>query len=40
MYLINSSFHFQVRQESIESVNKIIEEANKRIQTTGTGTFS
>lgn len=37
------SFHFmliiiQVRLESIEAVNKIVEEANKRIQPTGTGT--
>lgn len=27
----------QVRLESIEAVNKILEEANKRIQPTGTG---
>lgn len=35
---------FQVRLESIEAVNKMLEEANKRIQPTGTcnllGTFS
>lgn len=30
-------FEFQIRQESIETVNKILEEANKRIQPTGTG---
>ena len=29
---------FQVRLESIEAVNKILEEANKRIQPTGMGT--
>lgn len=28
---------FQVRLESIEAVNKILEESNKRIQPTGTG---
>lgn len=27
----------QLRLESIEAVNKIVEEANKRIQPTGTG---
>lgn len=27
----------QMRLESIEAVNKIVEEANKRIQPTGTG---
>lgn len=27
----------QIRMESIEAVNKILEEANKRIQPTGTG---
>lgn len=32
-----SSPDWKIRQESIESVNKIIEEANKRIQATGTG---
>ncbi len=30
-------FILQVRLESIEAVNKILEEANKRIQPTGTG---
>jgi hypothetical protein len=30
----------QVRLESIEAVNKILEEANKRIQPTGTGMHS
>lgn len=32
-----SSPDWKVRQESIEGINKIIEEANKRIQPTGTG---
>jgi cytoskeleton-associated protein 5 len=31
---------WQVRLESIEAVNKIVEEAHKRIQPTGTGSFS
>lgn len=31
------SYCIQVRLESIEAVNKILEEANKRIQPTGTG---
>lgn len=35
---INCFFCFQVRLESIEAVNKILEDANKRIQPTGTGT--
>ena len=30
-------FVIQLRLESIEAVNKIVEEANKRIQPTGTG---
>lgn len=30
-------FHFKVRLESIDAVNKILEEASKRIQPTGTG---
>lgn len=30
----------QLRQEALESLNGIIEEANKRIQPTGTGTLS
>lgn len=30
-------FLYQVRLESIEAINKILEEANKRIQPTGTG---
>lgn len=30
-------FEFQIRLESIETVNKILEEANKRIHPTGTG---
>jgi hypothetical protein len=29
----------QLRQEALEALNGIIEEANKRIQPTGTGTF-
>lgn len=33
-HVVNSC---QVRLESIEAVNKILEEANKRIQPTGTG---
>lgn len=36
--IINCFFSIlQVRLESIEAVNKILEEANKRIQPTGTG---
>lgn len=34
------SFFSQVRLESIEAVNKILEEANKRIQPAGTGNFN
>lgn len=38
MILLNSLFSFsQVRLESIEAVQKILEEANLRIQPTGTG---
>lgn len=35
---VNTAVDFvQMRLESIEAVNKIVEEANKRIQPTGTG---
>lgn len=32
-----SYYVLQIRMESIEAVNKILEEANKRVQPTGTG---
>lgn len=34
---MRATFDLQVRLESIEAVNKMLEEANKRIQPNGTG---
>lgn len=34
---MHTTFDVQVRLESIEAVNKMLEEANKRIQPNGTG---